>query len=416
ICNSINCGSGTCITTTNPSLPYYCQCSNGFNTILPCPSENPCSRNPCGQGVCEVVPKLLYGYLCRCAGDIISLTNCNVTRNVCASNPCINGICIEGLTSYICHCLPTWTGRMCNEKIDSSCSNNQCGSGKCFQINDPSLPHVCLCSSGQFAVSCQNTIYPSMTTDRIVTTMTHSSNICNPLISQSCMNNGQCLLTINGYQCHCTSGFTGNFCEKKTDQCASNPCINDGICYDLRSSYICACSDGSFRSQCLSNIVSSKTVSNFKCSCKNGGQCTMIDLKPCTCPNGFTGRFCESLLTVNSCQQVNCLNGGTCYENLPGSSVANHCLCKTGYTGKFCEIEYFRCQLNGRFTDEYNCAKGKYFECIHYGYGNLDGPNKNGILLSRKCPSSLRYNVLTDQCDYSINVPCIESETEHFRL
>ncbi|CAF1214267.1 unnamed protein product [Rotaria sordida] len=39
ICNSITCGSGNCITTTNPTLPYYCQCSNGFNTILPCPSE-----------------------------------------------------------------------------------------------------------------------------------------------------------------------------------------------------------------------------------------------------------------------------------------------------------------------------------------------------------------------------------------
>ncbi|CAF1543667.1 unnamed protein product, partial [Rotaria sp. Silwood1] len=91
-------------------------------------------------------------------------------------------------------------------------------------------------------------------------------------------------------------------------------------------------------------------------------------------------------------------------------SVSPYCLCKSGYTGKFCEIEYFRCQLNGRFTYQYNCAKGKYFECIHYGY---DGPNKNGILLSRNCPLSLRYNVLTDQCDYSTNVQCIENETEH---
>lgn len=38
---------------------------------------DPCSHNPCGHGICEVVPKLLYGYLCRCAGDTISLTSCN---------------------------------------------------------------------------------------------------------------------------------------------------------------------------------------------------------------------------------------------------------------------------------------------------------------------------------------------------
>lgn len=34
--------------------------------------------------------------------------------NVCASNPCNHGICIEGLTSFICDCLPSWTGRTCN--------------------------------------------------------------------------------------------------------------------------------------------------------------------------------------------------------------------------------------------------------------------------------------------------------------
>ncbi len=32
-------------------------------------------------------------------------------------------------------------------------------------------------------------------------------------------------------------------------------------------------------------------------------------------------------------------------------------------------IEYFQCQSDGRFMDQYNCEKGKYFECIHYGQG-----------------------------------------------
>jgi hypothetical protein len=136
---------------------------------------DPCSRNPCGQGICEVIPKLLYGYLCRCAGDTISLTNCNSTQNVCAANPCINGICIEGLTSFICNCLPGWSGRFCNgiirwflnikknnnfflwiEKIDSPCSNNPCGTGECFSINKPSLPYICLCQNRRFSISCQS--------------------------------------------------------------------------------------------------------------------------------------------------------------------------------------------------------------------------------------------------------------------
>lgn len=72
----------------------------------------------------------------------------------------------------------------------------------------------------------------------------------------------------------------------------------------------------------------------------------------CTCSDGFTGHFCESLLrkytnliisylliilAVGGCNQIQCSNGGTCFENSPGSSVLAYCTCKGGYTGKFCE-------------------------------------------------------------------------------
>jgi hypothetical protein len=86
----------------------------------------------------------------------------------------------------------------------------------------------------------------------------------------------------------------------------------------------------------------------------------------------------------------------------------------------FC-IEYFQCRSNGRFTDQYNCVKGKYFECVHYEERmffcfisvfcfmyDLDiESNSNGLLLSRDCPASLRFNILADRCDYSENVQCV---------
>jgi len=99
---------------------------------------------------------------------------CLVTRSGCYSNPCINGLCIEGLASYYCNCLPTWTGKLCNgisiripnelnisscwflEKIISPCSKNPCNQGKCFQLNDPNIPFVCLCPNGQFGLSCRS--------------------------------------------------------------------------------------------------------------------------------------------------------------------------------------------------------------------------------------------------------------------
>lgn len=96
---------------------------------------------------------------------------------------------------------------------------------------------------------------------------------------------------------------------------------------------------------------------------------------------------------------------------------SRECTCSPGYTGSFCETgksienvenftffsfcsEYFQCLSNGRFTDRYNCRQGKYFECVH------NQLNQRGLVLSRICPSYLRFNVLVDRCDYPENVSC----------
>ncbi len=41
--------------------------------------------------------------------------------------------------------------------------------------------------------------------------------ICNPLNTENCMHGGQCLPMMNGYQCLCTAGYTGRFCEISND-------------------------------------------------------------------------------------------------------------------------------------------------------------------------------------------------------
>jgi len=108
--------------------------------------------------------------------------------------------------------------------------------------------------------------------------------------------------------------------------------------------------------------VATTTIRSLTCPCQNGGICTVIGKEICSCPVGFSGMFCEKSLINKNCQ---CLNGGTCEEN------SSTCQCKGGFAGKYCEIEYFRCPANGRFMDQYNCEKGKYFECIHYGQGSI---------------------------------------------
>lgn len=101
--------------------------------------------------------------------------------------------------------------------------NNICGLGKCFTINDPSLPYVCLCPNAQFAMSCEDSFkYPSTTARMLIQTpppppplpTTNSLEYyCNPLDLNSCMHGGQCLPLMNGYRCLCLPGYTGRYCE-----------------------------------------------------------------------------------------------------------------------------------------------------------------------------------------------------------
>ena len=35
---------------------------------------------------------------------------------------------------------------------------------------------------------------------------------------------------MNGFQCNCSEGFTGNQCQDDIDDCQPNPCRNRGTC------------------------------------------------------------------------------------------------------------------------------------------------------------------------------------------
>lgn len=98
------------------------------------------------------------------------------------------------------------------EKVGASCTNHLCGSGKCFAINDPSLLYVCLCPNGQLAPSCKSHEI-RLTTGRMLISAPQPLESCDSLKPNSCKNGGQCLPNIDGYQCLCTSGFTGKFCQ-----------------------------------------------------------------------------------------------------------------------------------------------------------------------------------------------------------
>ena len=61
--------------------------------------------------------------------------------------------------------------------------------------------------------------------------------------------NGQCTDKVNGYECICTAGYTGNNCDSNINDCLPDPCIN-GQCTDKVNGYECICTDGYYGKNC----------------------------------------------------------------------------------------------------------------------------------------------------------------------
>jgi len=64
-------------------------------------------------------------------------------------------------------------------------------------------------------------------------------------LSSPCFNGGSCTdVTLGGFTCRCTAGFTGSQCEQNIDDCRPAVCGNNSTCVDGVNSYTCRCTPG----------------------------------------------------------------------------------------------------------------------------------------------------------------------------
>ncbi|KAM4607826.1 protein crumbs homolog 2-like [Polymixia lowei] len=174
--------------------------------------------------------------------------------------------------------------------------------------------------------------------------------------SQPCLNQGVCEDQFNDFNCSCSPGWEGDFCQTEINECSSGPCVH-GICVDLLADYQCECQPGYMGKDCQEEVDDC-----LEFSCENGGTCLeTTGTHTCACPPGYSGKRCQWRFPPVVCDaHTDCLNGGVCMGGVWGGN----CTCKPGYIGDRCETEIDECESNPCLNSA-TCLDGlDRFQCV----------------------------------------------------
>ncbi|GMR31593.1 hypothetical protein PMAYCL1PPCAC_01788, partial [Pristionchus mayeri] len=182
-------------------------------------------------------------------------------------------------------------------------------------------------------------------------------------VADQCMNGGRCEDVWNKRVCHCPSGFTGAFCERELNECATKHC-GGGNCVDRKGEATCECPPGYSGKNC--EVVDDPCDTHDKCH--NDGVCRRSNSSAaawnCLCLPGHHGASC-GLEGSALCSSENC--GGRCLSGPEGYS----CECQKGWTGEKCEIAPSPCHsssspcgIHGLCLPSRDLVSGYKCECL----------------------------------------------------
>uniref|UniRef100_A0A8D0CM60 Neural EGFL like 1 n=1 Tax=Scleropages formosus TaxID=113540 RepID=A0A8D0CM60_SCLFO len=189
----------------------YDFCAEGFYC-----GENSVCRSQNTKAVCECKSGyvLAQGDSTHCE----DIDECSSQMHYCHANT----VCVNLPGSHRCDCLPGFVrvdDYSCTEQDE--CASGQHSCDKNAICTNTIQGHTCTCRPGYVG----------------------NGTICRAFCEEGCRNGGTC---VSPNTCLCTSGFTGQHCEKDIDECAEGlvQCHNHSHCVNLPGWYHCECRSG----------------------------------------------------------------------------------------------------------------------------------------------------------------------------
>lgn len=280
------------------------------------------------------------GYMCTC-DDGWSLSPSGLACDdidECESSPCENkGQCWNGPGDYGCNCGPGWGGMHCGENVDE-CTLGLCqNDASCEDLTPYVLEQLCTSGDGCDDDGCRDAvaefdIWCGMGWDSFCAQCAAGGLAFGGI---DCSNVGPACTAFDiGFECSCTPGWSGDFCDEDVDECALEvpPCQNDAVCENLPGDYSCDCAPGWEGKHCDQDVDEC-----LETPCANGTCENSPGAYACLCDSGWEGQHCD--VDIDECALGMCDNFATC-ENMVGSYA---CDCHGGTTGQNCEQAVDQC-------------------------------------------------------------------------